>query len=160
MWLIPLVIRVARPWARGLQRRIWESGALSANAVFTNSASRSTSLFRSRALAMALSISFATTGLAALRVKRKRLSASAAFFPRTRSTIARAFRGDILVNLAFATASTSFSRSRRRCSISVKRVRCLARHNGLLKRRSPPLGQTPSPCVSQTISSRFGDYLS
>src|SRR5262249_8822563 len=62
MWLKPFWMRVARPIARGRQRRMCLFGALSTKAVSTNNVSRSTPGLVVRAFATALSMSFFRTG--------------------------------------------------------------------------------------------------
>src|SRR5258708_3515528 len=95
-------MRVARPIARGRQRRRCLFGALSTNAVSTNKVSTSTLGLCVLALATALSISFLTIGAADLRVNSSNCRASPAPRPRTRSTMTRALRGLIRVNRAIA----------------------------------------------------------
>ena len=97
-----LLIRVARPIARGRQRRMYLFGALSTDALLTKSASTSTPGDCWRALATALSMSFSRTGAPAFCVNSRSCSASPASRPRTRSTIIRALRGLIRANLALA----------------------------------------------------------
>ena len=78
MWLRPFWMRVARPIARGRQRRMCLFGALSTKAVSTNSLSRSTPGLVVRAFATALSMSFFRTGAPALFVNSSSWSASPA----------------------------------------------------------------------------------
>ena len=66
MWVTPLVIRVARPIARGRQRRMCLFGPLSTVALLTKSVSTSVPGDCWRALATALSRSFGDHGRAGL----------------------------------------------------------------------------------------------
>src|SRR4029078_4123813 len=113
MWEMPLVIRVARPIARGRQRRLNLFGPLSTAALLTKSASTSAPSWR--ALATALSMILRRIGAPLFCVNWSSWIASAASRPRTRSAIMRAFRGAIRENLALALLPIREpSRSRRR----------------------------------------------
>src|SRR4051812_8444236 len=100
MWEMPLVILVARPIARGRQRRLNLFGPLSTAALLTKSVSTSAPSWR--ALATALSRILRRTGAPLFWVNWSSWIASAASRPRTRSAIMRAFRGEIRENIALA----------------------------------------------------------
>src|SRR6266576_6201724 len=102
MWVTPLVMRVARPIARGRHLRLCLFGPLSAVALLTKSASTSVPGDCWRALATALSSSLAMTGAPDFVVNWRSCRASLALRPRTRSTIMRAFLGLMRANLALA----------------------------------------------------------
>lgn len=95
MWETPLVTRVARPMARGRQRRMFLFGPLSTVAFEMKSASTSCVGFFTRALATADSITVFRTGAPALVVNSRSCSATAASLPRTRLAIMRALRGEM-----------------------------------------------------------------
>lgn len=99
---MPLTILVARPIARGRQRRMLAFGPLSTVAFEMKSASMSWVGFLTRAFATALSMTFLRTGAPALVVNSKICSAYAASLPRTRFAIIRAFRGEIRAYIALA----------------------------------------------------------
>src|SRR3954468_24123588 len=97
---MPLVILVARPIARGRQRRLNLFGPLSTAALLTKRASTSAPSFC--ALATALSMILRRMGAPLFIVNWSSWIASAASRPRTRSAIIRALRGEIRENLALA----------------------------------------------------------
>lgn len=99
-----MVTRVARPMARGRQRRAFLFGPLSTLALEMKSASRSCWAFFTLAFATALSISLWRTGAPAFVVNWSSWSASAASLPRTRLAIIRALRGEMRAYIALALA--------------------------------------------------------
>ena len=102
MWETPLVTRVARPMARGRQRRMFLFGPLSTVALEMKRASTSCPGLLIRAFATALSTTFLRTGAPAFVVNWRSWSASAASFPRMRLAIIRALRGEMRAYIALA----------------------------------------------------------
>lgn len=100
----PFWIWVARPIARGRQRRMFLLGPLSTVALLMKSASRSCPGFFTFALDTALSITLRRTGAPALGVNSRSCSASVASLPRTRFAIIRALRGEMRACIALALA--------------------------------------------------------
>ena len=78
MWLTPLVTRVARPIARGRQRRMFLFGPLSTVAFEMKSSSTSTPGLWVLAFATALSMTFFRIGAPAFLVNSRSCSASPA----------------------------------------------------------------------------------
>ena len=92
MWLVRLLMRVARPWARGRQRFI--VGPSSTWATVTTRSARAR-LSVVVALATALSSTLCTVVAADCGAKASRFSASSTGSPRTMLTTRRAFIGVI-----------------------------------------------------------------
>lgn len=95
---------VARPCARGRQRRMFLLGPLSTVALLMKSASRSWPGFFTLALETALSMTLRSTGAPAFGVNSRSWSASVASLPRTRFAIIRALRGEMRACIALALA--------------------------------------------------------
>src|SRR5258708_4919986 len=109
MWLVRLLIRWRRRWARGRTRL--SVGPSSTQARLTTSEPASTAR-TCPALAMALASTLPTGSLADCGAKRSAACACSASNPRIRSTTRRALRGVTRTYRAFALASIALSLSR------------------------------------------------
>src|SRR5215471_5297418 len=103
MWLVRLLIRYPRPWARGRNRL--SVGPSSTQARRTHSMPRSPRPPRASALAIALASTLPTGSLADCGANASTACASSAGSPRIRSTTRRAFRGVTRTYRALALAS-------------------------------------------------------
>ena len=95
MWLVRLLIREARPWARGRNRFIVGPSSTNTDWMTRVRSSKASELrsAETRAFAMALSSTLRIGSDAACGANRSTATASVACLPRMRSTTRRAFCG-------------------------------------------------------------------